>query len=394
MWKKTGAIFSGFLPVNEFIGTQKAKHMKFQVSRDALLKPLQLVAGVVERRQTLPVLSNVLFEVRGGLLRLTGTDLEVEMVASLPVADGAQDGEITVPARKLLDIVKSLQAGADIRFEDEGQKISLKSGRGRYSLATLPASEFPNIEQGVGNQSIELEVDALKKLIDSTAFSMAQQDVRYYLNGMLLEVSADRLRTVATDGHRLAMADALFDTGVGSRIQVIVPRKGILELSRLLTEDGDSKARLALGTNHVRVEYGSLTFTSKLIDGKFPDYERVLPKNSDKSVLAQREEFRSALSRTAILSNEKYRGIRLVLASGTLGIDANNPEQEEAHEEIAVEYQGSDLEIGFNVSYLLDVLNTLKGTQVKLALGDANSSALVSDAESASAWYVVMPMRL
>jgi DNA polymerase-3 subunit beta len=368
--------------------------MKFQVGRDALLKPLQLVAGVVERRQTLPVLSNVLMEVRGQTLRLTGTDLEVEMVASLALGDAGQDGEVTVPARKLVDIVKSLPAGAEIRFERDGQKISLKCGRGRYSLATLPASEFPNVEQGVGNQPIELEVDALKKLIDSTAFSMAQQDVRYYLNGMLLEVTAERLRAVATDGHRLAMADASVSTGVGGKLQVIVPRKGILELSRLLTEDGDSRAKLSLGGNHVRVEYGSLQFTSKLIDGKFPDYERVLPKNSDKAVLAQREELRSALSRTAILSNEKYRGIRLMLASGILGIDANNPEQEEAHEEIAVDYAGAELEIGFNVSYLLDVLNTLKSTQVKLALGDSNSSALISDAEQASCWYVVMPMRL
>ena len=368
--------------------------MKFSVGRDALLKPLQLVAGVVERRQTLPVLSNVLFEVRGSQLRMTGTDLEVEMVASLPLAEAAQDGEITVPARKLLDIVKSLPAGTDLKFERDGQKITLKCGRSRYSLATLPASEFPNIEQGVGNQAIELEVDSLKKLIDSTAFSMAQQDVRYYLNGMLLEVTADRLRTVATDGHRLAMADANVATGVENRVQVIVPRKGILELSRLLTEDGDTKAKLSLGGNHVRVEYGNLMFTSKLIDGKFPDYERVLPKNSDKAVFAQREELRSALSRAAILSNEKYRGIRLALSNGTLAIVANNPEQEEANEEIAVDYKGSELEIGFNVSYLLDVLNTLKGAQVKVALGDANSSALVSDAENASSWYVVMPMRL
>lgn len=368
--------------------------MKFTVGRDLLLKPLQLVAGVVERRQTLPVLSNVLFEVRGAQLRLTGTDLEVEMVASLALAEGAQDGEVTVPARKLLDIVKSLPAGTDIRFERDGQKISLKCGRSRYSLATLPASEFPNIEQGVGNQAIRIEVDTLKKLIDHTAFSMAQQDVRYYLNGMLLEVTASRLRAVATDGHRLAMSDASVTTGVDAKLQVIVPRKGIQELSRLLTEDGDTQAALTLGSNHVRVEYGNLTFTSKLIDGKFPDYERVLPKNSDKAVVAQREELKAALSRAAILSNEKYRGIRLVLASGTLGIDANNPEQEEAHEEIPVDYDGSGLEIGFNVSYLLDVLNTLKGAQVKVALGDANSSALISDADGAASWYVVMPMRL
>jgi DNA polymerase-3 subunit beta len=368
--------------------------MKFSVGRDALLKPLQLVAGVVERRQTLPVLSNVLFEVRGDSLRLTGTDLEVEMVATLPLGERDGDGEVTVPARKLLDIVKSLPAGTDIRFERDGQKMQLKCGRSRYSLATLPASEFPNVDQGVGDKRITLPVETLKRLLDQTAFSMAQQDVRYYLNGMLVEVSGEMLRTVATDGHRLALSEAAVSTGVGGKQQVIVPRKGVLEMSRLLTEEGDAEVAILLGGNHIRVEHGSLSFTSKLIDGKFPDYERVLPKNSDKSVLAQREELRSALSRAAILSNEKYRGVRLVLSSGLLGIVANNPEQEEAHEEVAVEYQGSDLEIGFNVGYLLDVLNTLKGGQVKIALGDSNSSALIQDGESASARYVVMPMRL
>lgn len=372
--------------------------MKFMIGRDALLTPLQLVAGVVERRQTLPVLSNLLFAVRGNLLRLTGTDLEVEMVATLTLAEAAgaanQDGDITIPARKLLDIVKSLPAGSELKFEQDGQKIILKCGRSRYSLATLPASEFPNVEQGSGRQTLEIEVAALKRLIDNTAFSMAQQDVRYYLNGMLLEVTADRLRTVATDGHRLAMADAQLNTGVADRVQVIVPRKGILEMSRLLAEAGDARAKLTLGSNHLRVEYGTLTFTSKLIDGKFPDYERVLPKNADKAVFASREELRLALSRAAILSNEKYRGIRFALSSGTLGIAANNPEQEEAHEEIAVDYTGAELEIGFNVSYLLEVLNTLKSARVKVALGDANSSALLSDAESADTCYVVMPMRL
>ena len=243
-------------------------------------------------------------------------------------------------------------------------------------------------------KQVEVEAGELIKMIKRTTFACSNDETRPALNGVLWQTKGERMTMVATDGHRLAMADAAVGTGVGARLQVIVPRKGILELSRLLTEDGDSQVKLSLGGNHIRAEYGSLTFTSKLIDGKFPDYERVLPKNSDKAVLAQREELRAALSRAAILSNEKYRGIRLALVSGTLGIVANNPEQEEAHEEIAVDYKGSELEIGFNVSYLLDVLNTLKGTQVKLALGDANSSALVSDAENASAWYVVMPMRL
>lgn len=367
--------------------------MKLSISRDQLLKPLQQVSGVVEKRQTLPVLANVLMVVDAGKLALTGTDLEVELIARTDLAGEFGDGEITVPARKLLDICKSLPASAEIELKQDGQKLSLKSGKSRFSLATLPANEFPNLEEGVGAFSLTMTQKALKKLIDKTSFAMAQQDVRYYLNGMLFEVTAGRLRTVATDGHRLAMCDADAQTDAVERMQVIVPRKGVHELARLLNDD-EGTVTITLGSNHIRATVGNVTFTSKLIDGKFPDYERVLPKGGDKTVLANREELRQSLTRAAILSNEKFRGIRLQLTPDLLRIQANNPDQEEAEEDVTVEYNGASLEIGFNVQYLMDVLGVLENATAKFTLGDSNSSALIQDAEGGSSVYVVMPMRL
>ncbi|WP_172148066.1 DNA polymerase III subunit beta [Pseudomonas tumuqii] len=367
--------------------------MHFTIQREALLKPLQLVAGVVERRQTLPVLSNVLLVVEGQQLSLTGTDLEVELVGRVSLDEPAEPGEITVPARKLMDICKSLPNDAliDIRVDD--QKLLVKAGRSRFSLSTLPANDFPTVEEGPGSLTLSLSQSRLRRLIERTSFAMAQQDVRYYLNGMLLEVQTGILRAVATDGHRLAMCSMAAEIEQTERHQVIVPRKGILELARLLTEQ-DANVSIILGQHHIRATTGEFTFTSKLVDGKFPDYERVLPRGGDKLVVADRQGLREAFSRTAILSNEKYRGIRLQLASGLLKIQANNPEQEEAEEEIAVDYNGNQLEIGFNVSYLLDVLGVMTTDQVRLILSDSNSSALVQEADNDDSAYVVMPMRL
>ncbi|MFT6429524.1 MAG: DNA polymerase-3 subunit beta [Halopseudomonas sp.] len=367
--------------------------MQFTIQREALLKPLQLVAGVVERRQTLPVLSNVLLVVDGNTLSLTGTDLEVELVGRIQLEEAAEAGEITVPARKLMDICKSLPDDAALSFKLEDNKAVIKAGRSRFTLATLPASDFPNVEEGPGSMSFSVNQNKLRRLIERTSFAMAQQDVRYYLNGMLLEINKGQLRAVATDGHRMAMCTLDADIDYQERYQLIVPRKGILELARLLGE-ADDLVSIVLGTHHIRATTGDFTFTSKLVDGKFPDYERVLPRGGDKIVLADRQVLRNAFSRTAILSNEKYRGIRLMLSDSLLKIQANNPEQEEAEEDIAVDYTGSALEIGFNVSYLLDVMNVLSNEQVKLILSDANSSALVQESESDDSVYVVMPMRL
>ncbi|MBD9413452.1 DNA polymerase III subunit beta [Pseudomonas sp. PDM16] len=367
--------------------------MHFTIQREALLKPLQLVAGVVERRQTLPVLSNVLLVVEGQQLSLTGTDLEVELVGRVALEDSAEPGEITVPARKLMDICKSLPSDVMIDIRVDEQKLVVKAGRSRFTLSTLPANDFPTVEEGPGSLTFSLVQSKLRRLIDRTSFAMAQQDVRYYLNGMLIEVQTGVLRAVATDGHRLAMCAMEATIENTEKHQVIVPRKGILELARLLTEQ-DGEVAIVLGANHIRATTGEFTFTSKLVDGKFPDYERVLPRGGDKLVVGDRQALREAFSRTAILSNEKYRGIRLQLASGLLKIQANNPEQEEAEEEVVVDYNGGSLEIGFNVSYLLDVLGVMTTEQVRLILSDANSSALVQEAGNDDSSYVVMPMRL
>lgn len=368
--------------------------MKFAISRDALLKPLNLVAGVVERRQTLPILANVLLVVEGERLSLTGTDLEVELVVHVPLAQASDSRwEITVPARKLVDICKSLPEGALLEISQDEQRVVIRSGRSRFTLSTLPANDFPAVDEVGASFTFDVRQGDLRRLIERTSFAMAQQDVRYYLNGMLWEVSADRLRTVATDGHRLAMCTLDTPLGVAESVQVILPRKGVLEFSRLLQED-DALVNVVIGANHFRATTGDFCFTSKLVDGKFPDYQRVLPRGSNKTVLGDREGLKQSFQRAAILSNEKYRGVRLQLSDGLLRVVASNPEQEEAEEEVLVDYQGDTLEIGFNVSYLLDVLNVLSHSQAKLEMSDANSSALLSEGEGGDSLYVVMPMRL
>ena len=367
--------------------------MKFTVSRDALLKPLNLVAGVVERRQTLPILANVLMVLDGDRLSLTGTDLEVELVGRVKLASAGDSGELTLPARKLVDICKSLPEGSEISFAAEDSKVTVKSGRSRFTLSTLPAREFPNVEDSMGTHQFTIKQGQLKRLIDRTGFAMAQQDVRYYLNGMLWELKDKQLKVVATDGHRLALCTLPEKIEAGDDAQVILPRKGVLELARLLLAE-DEDIAIVIGSNHIRATTEECTFTSKLVDGKFPDYQRVLPRSPNKIVLGSRLELRQAFTRTAILSNEKYRGVRLKLTDNSLDIVANNPEQEEAEEAVPVDYQGESLEVGFNVSYLLDVLAVLSGDQIKLSLSDPNSSALLEESDEGDSLYVVMPMRL
>lgn len=367
--------------------------MKFSVSRETILKPLQLVAGVVERRQTLPVLANVLIVLEGDKLSLTGTDLEVEIVGRVQLQGPGSDGEITVPAKKLVDICRALPENSTIDFALNDQKVTVKSGRSRFTLSTLAASEFPSVEQGANDFSFTCEQKEVKRLIDRTSFAMAQQDVRYYLNGMLWEVRPQALRVVSTDGHRLAMCTRPVNVDVNEVVQAILPRKGVIELSRLL-DDSDETVELTLGPSHIRATTPEFTFTSKLVDGKFPDYERVLPKGGDKFVIGNRGELKQAFGRTAILSNEKYRGVRLLLETGQLTLVANNPEQEEAEEQVAVDYTGDSIEVGFNVSYLQDVTNVLDSENIRIILSDSNSSALLEEPEDSDSAYVVMPMRL
>ncbi len=365
--------------------------MKLRAARDVLLKPLQAVIGVVERRQTMPILSNVLLVARDGKLSVTATDLEVELVAEteLEVKTG---GEITVSGRKLLDICRALPEGAKVEISASAEKLNVRSGRSKFSLATLPAAEFPTIEDIKAGQTIQLSQEVLMRLIEKTYFSMAQQDVRYYLNGMLLETGGKTVRTVATDGHRLALCQAELDGASLKEQQVIVPRKGVLELQRLMS--GAGELNVELGANHVRIQLDGIRFTSKLIDGRFPEYDRVIPKESSNELKANRDGLRGALQRTAILSNEKYRGIRLIIRDSGVVLQAHNPEQEEAEEELEVSYSGDDIEIGFNVNYLLDALGAVDSDDVTLSVLDSNSSCLIRDPASDDCKFVVMPMRL
>lgn len=367
--------------------------MKFSINRELLLKPLLLVSGAVERKSTLPILSNVLLDVSGQSLTLTATDLELEMVSYAQVDNHAEDAKVTIPARKLLDICKSLPDDSILEFELVNDVINISTGRSKYSLSTLSADDFPNIEEWKGDVEFQLLKSEFLRLIESTHFSMANQDVRYYLNGMSIETEGNEIRSVATDGHRLAICKISNETLALPTRQVIVPRKGILEIIRLL-DPLDESVKVFLGSNHIRIIDAEFSFTSKLVDGRFPDYRRVLPRNGDKILETSREEMKQVLSRAAILSNEKFRGVRLNFSSTELKITANNPEQEQAEEVVEINFPFDDVEVGFNVSYVLDVLNAIKDTNVKFTLADANSSVVIEGSDNGEAIYVVMPMRL
>ena len=366
--------------------------MKIQVGRNELLSALQAVVGVVERRQTLPVLANFLLEAREDELIVTGTDLEMELVARATVQNHAP-GRVTVPARKLFDICRGLPEGAEISLEASGERVTVKSGKSRFSLTALKADEFPAMGTVSGGRELRLKRSELKGLIEKTQFAMAQQDVRYYLNGLLIDANSKRLRAVATDGHRLAFSEHAGDTGLSEPLQAILPRKSVLELNRLL-DNSDSEVRLIIGQGQVQADIDVVRLTTKTIDGRFPDYERVIPDHGDKKVVADRETLRRSLARTAILSNEKFRGVRLQLSDGLLKLQTHNPEHEEAEEEIEVAYAGSALEIGFNVNYLLDALGAVNGNEVMLELKNADSSGLLYQSGDPSSKYVIMPMRL
>ena len=340
--------------------------MKLTATREEILAPVQNVIGVVERRQTMPVLSNVLLT--------------------------ARDGKLSVPGRKFLDILRALPEGVNVTLSIESDRLVVRAGRSRFTLSTLAAAEFPLVDEINAQQVLKLPQSAFRHLIDKTHFSMAQQDVRYYLNGMLLESEGGTLRAVATDGHRLALCEANLSTRVTGKQQVILPRKGVLELQRMLGDEGE--VELAVGTNHVRCTIGEIRFTSKLIDGRFPEYSRVIPAHANRVIDADRNTLKQSLQRTAILSNEKYRGIRLNAKPNLLTLQAHNPEQEEAEDQLEVSYQGEELEIGFNVTYLLDALAAIETDRVHIALTDSNSSCLVTAAANADAKYVVMPIRL
>jgi len=366
--------------------------MKIVTDRENLLEPLQQIAGVVERRQTLPILANILINVGSNGLHMTATDLEVELkTQASATSDG--EGDFTVPARKLLDITKALPEGAVINIEVNGDKAKLQSARSRFSLGVLPAQDYPVIEPTPSNMVFTVNEGLFKRLIDKTQFAMAQQDVRYYLNGMLLEITKGDIRTVATDGHRLALSQSQGCVSKDIDIQVILPRKAVIELNRLL-KDRDSEIKVELSNSYIKVLLEHSIFTSKLIDGRFPEYQRVMPSASDKEVIADKSTLRQSLSRASILSNEKYRGIRFSIQKNLLQLQAHNPEQEEAEEEMEIDYQGEELKIGFNVGYLLDAISVIDEESVIIELKDSNSSALMYGKGNDESKYVIMPMRI
>jgi DNA polymerase-3 subunit beta len=363
-----------------------------QISRDALLKPLQAVSGIVERRHTLPILANVLLEQRDGRLYVTATDLEMQITAHTDWAS-KEPQAVTVAARKLQDLLRALPEESTLNIDATGSKMTVRAGRSRFNLQTLPAADYPRI--GIGQdqlQTLTLPQRDLRGLLRSVEFAMAQQDIRYYLNGMLLVADAGSLQAVATDGHRLSWA-SLAVAGEFQRQEVILPRKTVLELGKLLGEVDDPVTIDVLATQ-VRFRFANVELVSKVVDGKFPDYNRVIPTGHTKAIVLDRVQLLATLQRAAILSNEKFRGVRVVLAPQTLKIICTNSEQEEADEELEVAYAGDPLDIGFNITYLLDVLQNLATEQVQLAFGDANSSALVTVPGRDDYKYVVMPMRI
>jgi len=365
--------------------------MKIDVKRDDLLQSLQSIIGVVERKQTMPILANVLINIKPDHYSVTATDLEVELISYVH-SDNEDEFSFTAPGRKLLDICRALPGNSSILIESKDNKIQVSSGKSKFNLATLPENEFPLIKDIKSNNEISIKQDRLKQIIDKTHFSMAQQDVRYYLNGLLIELESKKIRAVATDGHRLALSSSTTTDENEGGTQVILPRKGVMELQRLL--DGQNEIKVTLGDNHIQVKFETVSFTSKLIDGKFPEYGRVIPSNTENKLKANKNDLKVALSRAAILSNEKYRGIRLIIKTNELTIQAHNPEQEKAEESIAIEYEGNDIEIGFNVTYLIDALNVVGSDEVILSVVDNNSSCLISDPEDETSKFVIMPMRL
>ena len=366
--------------------------MNLILNRDLILPALNNLNGVVESRPTLAILANILVNISPQQLRMTTTDMEVELTESISGEFG-QSGNITIPARKTLDICRSLPEGAEMTLTVENERVNVSSGRSRFSLLSLPAQEFPLVEPGETDISFRLPQKLFKSLLDRTAFAMARQDVRYYLNGVLLEAQQDRLRAVATDGHRLALCDVAIAIPTEEKKQLIIPRKGVQELVRLVGET-DEEMEIVMSKNHVRVVLDGLVFTSKLVDGKYPDYNRVIPETSDTPVMAQRELLKRSLSRASILSSDKYRGVKISLEQDKLRSLVHNPEQEQAEDEIDVEYSGENLEVGFNVSYLLDAVSIIQTDKVRLSVSSPKSGCLLLPEEGGDCKYIVMPLLL
>jgi DNA polymerase-3 subunit beta len=364
-----------------------------KIKREHILQPLQMVVGVVERRHTLPILSHVLIKITGNKLTITATDLEVQLSASVDLDEALPDEEFTLPGRKLLDICKTLPDSAIIEFHLDPHQIIIKCNKSRFNLSRLSSDEFPQLEQEEIVVETTITKNSLYFLLEHTHFAMAQQDVRYFLNGMLMEFASDKMTTVSADGHRMALAWQFYQIKLDEVNRVIVPRKGVLELMRLLGSSESEQITLKVGTHHIHFSCNEFTLSSKLIDGKFPDYQRALPRNGDKTIMINRDEFKEILQRVSVLL-DKNRSIRIELAESKLKAIVSNSEQEEAEEEITIDYSAAPLALGFNVGYLLDAVNAMESPTFKITLTDANTGVLMEESGNECAVFVVMPMRI
>jgi DNA polymerase-3 subunit beta len=364
-----------------------------KATQDKVLSVLQSVAGIVERRHTLPVLANVLIRKTGNSLQLTTSDLEIQIRTTAELDGDAGNFTTTVGARKLIDILRTMPSDQTVSLESSQNKLMLKGGKSRFTLQSLPAEDFPLVQEAPSfGPTFSVPQKTLKDLLNQVAFAMAVHDIRYYLNGILFVAEGKQLSLVATDGHRLAFASATLDVEV-PRQEVILPRKTVLELQRLLS-DAEGGIEMQFASNQAKFSFGGMEFVTKLVEGKFPDYNRVIPKGHKNSVTLGRAPLLASLQRTAILTSEKFKGVRLNIEPGTLRIASNNAEQEEAQDELDIDYGGDAIEIGFNVSYLIEALANMSQDMVCIELADSNSSALVTIPENATFKYVVMPMRI
>lgn len=369
--------------------------MKLTINRESLLPIIERANSVVEAKSTTPVLSNILLSVSEQGLRITGTDLDTEISGAIDNTGIEQNGTTTVSAKKMLDICKALPADSIIQMKLEDNILALTSSRSSFKLATLPADDFSILDSLVFDTSLTLIENEFLNLLNQTSYSMAQHDVRYYLNGMLLTTTSDKITTVATDGHRLACCSLALDSSqTKNEISIIIPRKGINELSRLLQSDAKTSITLELSQNHIRLQKDNIRFTSKLIDGKYPDYQATIPKTTLYEIEMDRQQIKDCLVRVAILSNDKFRGVSLKLTDGLLTIRSDNPDRETAQESIDINYTGDDLEVGFNVNYLLDAINNIQGDTISFALNTVESSTLIHSTDNPNCMCVVMPVRL
>lgn len=366
--------------------------MKFNINRDAILQPLQQIVSVIEKRQTMPILSNVLMSIQEGQLVLTGTDLEIQIVAKIDI-ETATSGAITVPARKFLDICRLLPGGAEIKFEQHQDKVKILSHRSRFSLSSLPAEHYPEFSESELDNQFFVNAGTFKKALDKTLFCMANQDVRYYLNGLLLHISNTQLKLVASDGHRLAIYEDHLEQAPDIEARIILPRKGIIELARLL-DDPDAELRVRFSGNNIKIHYKNLIFSAKLVDSKYPDFGKVFQQSFFNPIHIQKQQLKDALTRVAILANEKYKGITLDIQPGNLKISTHNPEQDEAEEELIIEYSGEPLTISFNAQYLLDAVSNLDSELAVITIASNASSCFINEPNELTYKFIVMPMRL